>query len=91
MAAFRATLEEIAEADLLVHVLDITHPNAAEQAHTVEEVLKELGLADKPRIVALNKIDKLIGHERENGNGATPAGLQAWFPLRLSLRRCAAA
>jgi GTP-binding protein HflX len=74
VAAFRATLEEIAEADLLVHVLDITHPNAAEQAHTVEEVLKELGLGDKPRIVALNKIDKLIGHERENGPGATPAG-----------------
>jgi GTP-binding protein HflX len=57
VAAFRATLEEIAEADLLVHVLDITHPNAAEQAHTVEEVLKELGLGDKPRIVALIKID----------------------------------
>ena len=55
-------------------MLDITHPNAAEQAQTVEEVLDELGVADKPRIVALNKIDKLIGHERENGHGATPAG-----------------
>ncbi len=64
VAAFRATLEEIAEADLLIHVLDITHPNAAEQAHTVEEVLKELGLSDKPRIVALNKIDRLIGQEK---------------------------
>ncbi|MGI8587125.1 MAG: GTPase HflX [Chloroflexia bacterium] len=60
VAAFRATLEEIAEADLLVHVLDITHTNAAEQAHTVEEVLGELGLGEKPRIVALNKIDKLM-------------------------------
>ena len=64
VAAFRATLEEIAEADLLIHVLDITHPNAAEQAHTVEEVLKELGLSDKPHIVALNKIDRLIGQEK---------------------------
>jgi GTP-binding protein HflX len=75
VAAFRATLEEISEADLLIHVLDITHPNAAEQAHTVEEVLKELGLAEKPHIVALNKIDRLIGQERPdvNGNGAAPA------------------
>ncbi|MDQ6746602.1 MAG: GTPase HflX [Candidatus Dormibacteraeota bacterium] len=73
VAAFRATLEEIAEADLLIHVLDITHANAAEQAHTVEEVLKELGLQDKPRIVALNKIDKLIGQERAAANGAGPA------------------
>ena len=70
VAAFRATLEEIAEADLLIHVLDITHANAAEQAHTVEEVLKELGLSDKPRIVALNKIDKLIGQEKAALGGA---------------------
>ncbi|HMA38208.1 MAG TPA: GTPase HflX [Chloroflexia bacterium] len=74
VAAFRATLEEIGEADLLVHVLDITHPNAAEQAHTVEEVLKELGLAEKPRIVALNKIDKLIGQERVPAAGAPANG-----------------
>lgn len=59
VAAFRATLEEIGEADILLHVLDITHPNAQEQAETVNEVLKELGMADKPRIVALNKIDLL--------------------------------
>jgi GTP-binding protein HflX len=74
VAAFRATLEEIAEADLLIHVLDITHANAAEQAHTVEEVLYELGLKDKPRIVALNKIDKLIGQEKPGTDGATPDG-----------------
>ncbi len=70
VAAFRATLEEIADADLLVHVLDITHPNAAEQANTVEKLLEELGLKDKPRIVALNKIDKLIGKEREKADAA---------------------
>ena len=80
VAAFRATLEEIAEADLLVHVLDITHPNAAEQAHTVEEVLKDLGLAEKPQLVALNKIDKLLGQERPAADGsavvpATPSDL----------------
>ncbi len=59
VAAFRATLEEISEADVLVHVLDITHPNAEEQARTVQEVLKELKVDGKPRIVALNKIDLL--------------------------------
>ncbi|MDQ2805493.1 MAG: GTPase HflX [Chloroflexota bacterium] len=75
VAAFRATLEEIAEADLLIHVLDITHPNAAEQAHTVEEVLKDLGLSDKPRIVALNKIDRLIGQEKPPTDGALPDSL----------------
>jgi GTPase len=59
VAAFRATLEEIGEADILLHVLDITHPNAQEQAETVNQVLKELGMGDKPRVVALNKIDLL--------------------------------
>ncbi|HST06506.1 MAG TPA: GTPase HflX [Chloroflexia bacterium] len=60
VAAFRATLEEIQEADVLVHVLDLTHPNAEEQASTVDKVLDELGVGDKPRIVALNKIDRLF-------------------------------
>lgn len=59
VAAFRSTLEEINEADIVLHVLDITHPNAAEQAQTTKEVLADLGAADKPTIVALNKIDLL--------------------------------
>lgn len=57
VAAFRATLEEINEADIVLHVLDITHPSAAEQAQTTRQVLSELGAADKPTITALNKID----------------------------------
>ncbi|MFQ5826496.1 MAG: GTPase HflX [Dehalococcoidia bacterium] len=57
VAAFRATLEELGEADLLLEVVDITHPNSAEQAHTVEEVLSSLDLAHKPRALVLNKID----------------------------------
>ncbi len=57
VAAFRATLEEIREADVLVHVLDITHPSAAEQAQVVQETLRELGVADRPTVVALNKMD----------------------------------
>ncbi len=59
IAAFQATLEEIAEADLLIHVVDITHPNALEQARAVEETLKEIKAEHIPMIVALNKMDQL--------------------------------
>jgi GTP-binding protein HflX len=59
IAAFRATLEEINEATVIIHVIDITHPNAAEQTETVNRVLEELGADDKPMIAALNKIDQL--------------------------------
>ncbi len=59
VAAFRATLEEIAEADLIVHVVDITHQNVEEQVATVLQVLDELGAADQPIVTALNKIDQL--------------------------------
>ncbi|MBE0480900.1 MAG: GTPase HflX, partial [Dehalococcoidia bacterium] len=66
IAAFKATLEELAEADLLVHVIDIASNTAFQQAETVEQVLGELGLAEKPRLVALNKID-LLGGDIEPG------------------------
>jgi GTP-binding protein HflX len=59
IAAFRATLEEISEAAVLVHVVDVIHPNAREQAETVEDVLEELGDDDKPVVLALNKADLL--------------------------------
>jgi GTP-binding protein HflX len=59
VAAFRATLEEIDEADLLLHVVDISHPNAREQAIAVEETLAEIGVHDIPLVTALNKIDRL--------------------------------
>jgi len=59
VAAFRATLEEVQEADVLVLVADITAPNLLAQVRTVEEVLADLGADDKPIILALNKIDQL--------------------------------
>ncbi|HZW03218.1 MAG TPA: GTPase HflX, partial [Anaerolineaceae bacterium] len=59
VAAFRATLEEITEADLLVHLVDITHPNAIEQWRSVQETLLEIGAEDIPVITALNKIDRM--------------------------------
>ncbi len=66
IAAFRATLEEIEEATVLLHVLDVTHPNAVEQADTVVAVLDELSVEDKPVLTALNKIDR-VDHSSENG------------------------
>jgi GTPase len=59
VAAFRATLEEIAEADLLIHLVDVTHPNAINQANSVYETLKEIDADHIPIITALNKIDRL--------------------------------
>jgi GTP-binding protein HflX len=61
VAAFRATLEEISEANLLLHVLDITHPNAQEQTLAVEATLRELGVIDKPMLTVLNKVDCVEG------------------------------
>ncbi len=59
IAAFRATLEEVSEATVLVHVLDVTSPSAVEQADTVLEILDELGLEAKPVITVLNKVDRI--------------------------------
>jgi len=61
VASFRATLEEITEADALLHVVDATHPHALEQFETVMETLASLGAGDKPMVIALNKTDKLPG------------------------------
>ena len=63
IAAFRATLEEIHEADLLLHVVDITHTNATSQAEVVQATLEEIQVSGIPMITALNKIDLLPDHE----------------------------
>ena len=68
IAAFRATLEEVREADLLVHVRNMAHPDREAQAEDVEDVLAALGLAEEgapPRIEAWNKMDLLSAEERE--------------------------
>ena len=59
VAAFQATLEEIQEAEVLLHVVDVSHPNAQHQQEAVGVVLGELGLADRPTILVYNKIDRL--------------------------------
>ncbi len=83
VAAFRATLEELETADLLVHVVDITHTSGWEQSRAVEKVLAELHLADKPVVTVLNKIDHLLERDpyaaapdaaRPRGDGQEKAG-----------------
>ncbi|HNT23317.1 MAG TPA: GTPase HflX [Anaerolineales bacterium] len=64
VAAFRATLEEIAEADLLVHVVDITHPEAQAQAQAVYQTLVEIEADQIPVLTVLNKIDRLPDPEQ---------------------------
>jgi GTPase len=76
VAAFRATLEEVTEADLIVEVLDASSPTVDEQAATVDKVLADLGAADKPRVVALNKVDLLGPSSRRRAVG----GLSARHP-----------
>ena len=56
--AFKATLEEVVEADLLVHVVDCSHPQAEDQIRAVNTVLEEIHAADKPTLLVLNKIDR---------------------------------
>ena len=63
VASFRATLEETAEADLLLHVVDARHPTWEEQRRVVESVLDELGVGDRPRLLVFNKIDLLREEE----------------------------
>jgi len=76
VAAFHATLEELGDADLLVHVVDVSHPNLHERMRVVDDTLKELGLGECPRLMALNKADALRGAEGE----ALREALEAEFP-----------
>jgi len=63
--SFKSTLDEVREADLLVHVVDISHPDFEEQIRVVEETLSDLGCADKPVMLVFNKIDAYTWVEKE--------------------------
>ena len=60
--SFKATLEEVVQTDLLVHVVDVSHPQADEQMRSVDAVLKEIGAEGKPTLMVFNKIDQLNGN-----------------------------
>lgn len=70
VAAFRSTLEQVKEADLLLHVVDSSHPEAAEQIQAVEQVLQELGAANIPVLTVFNKADR-VKEERMEAEGET--------------------
>src|SRR6185436_6518491 len=61
--SFKATLEEVVQAELLVHVVDISHPQAEEQILAVNSVLEEIGAAGKPTLMVFNKVDRFESDE----------------------------
>ena len=71
--SFKSTLDEVREADLLVHVVDISHPEFEDHIHVVENTLKDLDAADKPSIMVFNKIDNYRWVEKEEDD-LTPQG-----------------
>ena len=87
IAAFRATLEELNEAELLLHVVDISHPDAAEQSQTVENTLAELGLAEQPMLTVLNKADLLEGMPNDKGNGKAAPEWERAFAAQVQRER----
>lgn len=68
---FKSTLDEVREADVLIHVVDISHPNFEDQIRTVNETLKDLGAADKETITVFNKIDAYTHEGAEEGQTLT--------------------
>jgi GTP-binding protein HflX len=84
--AFRATLEEVCEAALILHVVDISNPRHREQAEQVEKVLSEIGAQDKPRLLVLNKIDLVVPVERVSAGPAIPVSAKTGEGLE-ELRR----
>src|SRR5262249_33877284 len=74
--AFRATFDEAADADLLLHVLDISSPEAWEQEQTTEQILEQLELTEKPRLTVLNKADLLAAPAAALADAATAGSAQ---------------
>ncbi|HEY9542791.1 GTPase HflX [Prevotella sp.] len=70
--SFKSTLDEVREADLLLHVVDISHPDFEEQINVVNQTLKDLGCSDKPNMIIFNKIDNYKWVEKEEDD-LTPA------------------
>jgi GTP-binding protein HflX len=94
--SFKSTLDEIREADLLLHVVDISHPNFEEQIQVVNDTLGDIGAADKPMLLVFNKIDQYkpddaeqdpFGEVQEADDGTAPrpplAQLQATYMAKL--------
>jgi GTP-binding protein HflX len=77
---FKSTLDEVREADILIHVVDISHPNFEDHMNTVNETLKELGAIDKEMITVFNKIDAYQNLEKEDDEPITLADFEhSWM------------
>ena len=77
---FKSTLDEVREADILIHVVDISHPNFEDHMNTVNETLKELGAIDKEMITVFNKIDAYQNLEKEDDESITLADFEhSWM------------
>jgi len=80
---FKSTLDEVREADILIHVVDVSHPNFEDQIRTVNETLKDLGAIDKPMITVFNKIDAYVPVQTHAEDPAEPLTLeefkQSWM------------
>jgi GTP-binding protein HflX len=78
VSAFHATLEGLQDSDLLLHIIDISNPKAPEQAQVVEDVLDDLGMKDKPKLLVLNKADLLMEADSAvEGKDDAPLSLSA--------------
>lgn len=87
--SFKSTLDEVREADLLIHVVDISHPNFEDHINVVNETLAELDNKDKPVILVFNKIDAYqYNPENENGANMTLEELKKTWMNRLPATKC---
>ncbi len=77
--SFKSTLDEVRESDVLVHVVDVSHPNFFEQMETVKATLADLDSGDKPLITVFNKIDAFEGPENEEDEKMTLADFKKWW------------
>lgn len=82
---FKSTLDEVREADVLIHVVDVSHPNFEDQIHTVNETLKDIGASDKDTILVFNKIDAYVSPDvddleaHENGKLSLAEFKNSWM------------
>ncbi len=85
VASFKSTLEEALQADLLLHIVDASNPEAMQHIETVESVLEEIGAGEKQTLLVLNKVDRLPGHQtpgaEANGDGLNSIEENSWYHI----------
>lgn len=86
--SFKSTLDEVREADLLVHVVDIAHPNFEDHYRVVNETLNEIDKTEKPVILVFNKIDAFQPKDSEDGDGYTLEDLKRTWMSKMNNKNC---